>query len=307
MEKPLISIVMCTYNGAAYVEEQIASLLTQTYRPLEIIISDDASDDDTPNILRRYEANPIIRIFYQDENIGLTKNFAFASEQAKGAYIAYADQDDIWMENKIERLYQSIGNYMLVYSNSELVDEKGQSLHKRLSDIRNMYTGDDSRGYILYSVVWGHGMLINRSLLLQSLPIPDEIHHDIWLAFKALTLGGILYLDEVLTQYRQHMHSTSKTLPQKQPVRKRAQRYKDYEKQLRWITLMLQHERPAYKPFYQQLVTLYSEKGKGHYVWSLVLFMLRYRNELFRFSKKSYSSQLVEIIKQARGEIPMSS
>jgi len=302
MQKPLISIVMCTYNGAAYVEEQIASLLAQTYRPLEIIISDDASVDGTPDILRRYETNPIIRIFYQKENIGLTKNFAFASEQAQGEYIAYADQDDIWMENKIERLYQSIGAYMLVYSDSELVDEKGQSLQKRLSDIRNMYTGDDSRGYIWYSVVWGHGMLIKRSLLLQSLPIPDEIHHDIWLAFKALTLGGILYLDEVLTKYRQHMASTSKTLPQKQPARKEAQRYIDYEKKRHWITLMEQHERPEFKPFYQQLLKLYSQKGEGQYVWPLVFFMLRYRNELFRFAKKSYASQLVEILKQGRGE-----
>lgn len=304
MQQPLISIVMCTYNGAAFLEEQIASLLAQTYQPLEIIISDDASTDSTPDILRRYESHPIIRIFYQKKNIGLTKNFAFASEQARGEYIAYADQDDIWAENKIERLYQSIGDYMLVYSNSELVDETGKSLHKRLSDIRNMYTGEDSRGYILYSVVWGHGMLIKRQLLLQSLPIPDEIHHDIWLAFKALTLGGIVYLDEVLTQYRQHIHSTSKTLPQKQATRKQSKRYKDYEKQLHWIRLMAQHERPEYQPFYQQLVQLYAKKGDGHYVWPLVFFMLRYRKELFRFVKKSYTSQLTEILKQARGERP---
>jgi len=302
MGNPLISIVMCTYNGVKYVEEQIESLLKQTYKPLEIIISDDASNDGTREILRRYEKNPSIKLFYREKNTGLGKNFAFASQQSQGEYIAYSDQDDIWIENKIERLYSCIGDALLIYSNSELVDEKGRSLNKKTSDLRKMYTGNDSRGYIFYSVVWGHGMLIRRALLIKSLPMPPEVHHDDWLAFKALTFGGIVYLDEVLTRYRQHISSTSKALPHKLPPRTGFERYEDYKKKLRWIQLMLEHERIGLKPFYRKLADLYSQKEKRHYVWRLVIFMLYYRKKIFRFSQKSFLSQFIEILKQARGE-----
>jgi len=221
MEKSLVSVVLGVYNGEKYLTEQIDSILRQTYRPLELIISDDASTDKTRQILKQYESNPLIRIYYQEKNIGITKNFAFAAEKAKGDLIAFSDHDDIWMENKIQKLVNAINDSPLVYSDSLLMDENGMSLDKKLSDLKKMYSGDDSRGYILSTCVWGHGMLITRKLLEKSLPMPDEIHHDIWIAFQAFLHGGIKYLDEVLTHYRQHTYSTSKTLPQKQPARKK--------------------------------------------------------------------------------------
>ena len=301
MEKPLISVVLCTYNGAKYLAAQLDSILRQTYKPLELIISDDASTDDTRQVLQRYETNPAISIFYNEKNIGLAKNFAYASGHAKGEYIAYSDQDDIWAENKIERLYQSISNKLLVYSDSELINKDGSSLGKKLSGIRHMYTGEDSRGYIFSSVVWGHGMLIKKELLQLSQPLPANVHHDIWLAFKAITHGGIAYIDEVLTKYRQHPDSSSITLPDERYKRKDAERYRDFKKQLDWMQLMHDHERDAYKPFYFRLIQLYSEKEKKNYVWPLVFFMMRHRKKLFMFPRKLFISNLIEILKHGRG------
>jgi glycosyltransferase involved in cell wall biosynthesis len=301
MEKPLISVVLCTYNGAKYLAAQLDSILRQTYKPLELIVSDDASTDDTRQVLQRYESNPVISIYYNARNIGLAKNFAYASGKAKGEYIAYSDQDDIWIENKIERLYDAIREKLLIYSDSEMIDKNGNGLGKKLSDIRHMYTGEDSRGYIFSSVVWGHGMLIKKELLELSQPLPANVHHDVWLAFKAITHGGIVYLNEVLTKYRQHPGSSSITLPDERHKRKDAERYRDYKKQLGWMQLMHDHERDAYKPFYSRLIHLYSKKEKGKYVWPLVFFMMRHRRKLFMFPKKSYLSNLIEIFKHGRG------
>src|SRR5687767_3143628 len=301
MEKPLISVVLCTYNGVKYLSDQLDSILRQTYKPLELVISDDASTDDTRQLLQRYENNPAISIFYNEKNIGLAKNFAFASGKAKGEFIAYSDQDDIWIENKIEQLHKAIDNKLLVYSDSVLIDENGNSLEKKLSGIRHMYTGEDSRGFIFSNVVWGHGMLIKKELLELSKPFPANIHLDVWLAFKAITHGGITYFDEVLTKYRQHPGSSSFTLPVEWHKRKNTERYRDFKKQLDWIQLMHDHERDEYKPFYSQLIQSYSKKEKGNYVWPLVFFMMRHRKKLFMFPRKSFVSNIIEIFKHGRG------
>lgn len=301
MSQPLVSIVLCTYNGEKFLEQQVDSILRQSYRPIELIISDDASEDGTGKLIEKYAKHPEVRVYHQPVNMGLTHNFAFAASKTKGELIAFSDQDDIWEEKKIETLVSKIGNSPLVYSDSLLVNETGESMNRKLSDLKRMYSGDDSRCYVLYSCVWGHGMLITRKLLEQSLPMPAEIHHDIWIVFQAFMNGGIKYHDEVLTYYRQHSESTSQTLPEKNSSRKRDSHYEAYLKKLRWIELMRDHERAEYKPFYNELYRLYSQK-KFSYVFPLVSFMLKHRDALFRLSPKGFLSQFVEIIKQARRE-----
>jgi glycosyltransferase involved in cell wall biosynthesis len=294
---------MCTYNGERFLAAQIESILAQTYSNFELVISDDGSTDVTKAILKQYEHHPKTKIFYQEKNIGIIKNFAFATAQSQGSLIAYSDQDDVWMNQKLERLVNNIGGSALVYSDSLLTDENGNSLHKKLSDLRNMYTGNDSRGYIFYNCVWGHGMMIRREIIEQSQPMPENIHHDVWLAFKALTLGGIVYLHEVLTLYRQHQSSTSKTLPQKTEARNFSKRWIDYHKQMEWLQLMHDHERDEYKPFYKALIDLYKTKESG-FSMALFSFLLKNRKALFCFSKKNYLSQVVEMLKQSRREKP---
>jgi len=304
MEKALVSVVLCSYNGAKFLAEQIDSVLQQSYRPLELIISDDASVDGTREVLKQYEGNPAVHIFYQQKNLGLTKNFASAAMHAKGDFIAFSDQDDIWLPAKIEKLVEGISNSNLIYSNSLLVDEGGKSMNKKLSDLKKMYSGDDSRGYILYSCVWGHGMLITRRLLEKSLPMPEDVHHDIWITYQAFLNGGIKYLDEVLTHYRQHTHSTSQTLPKRDRKSTKESRYANYKKKLQWIKLMQEHERPEYQPFYRRLVKLYEAKASKSYVFPLVPFMLRYRRKFFMLSTKGFADNIVEIVKYGIGNKP---
>lgn len=302
MEQPLVSVVLCTYNGEKHLRAQVDSILSQTYPSLELVISDDASTDGTRAVLESYQNDPRVKLFYQPHNIGITANFAFAAAQTTGALIAFSDQDDTWLPHKLATLASAINGYPLVYSDSLLVDENGAGLHKKLSDLRNMYSGKDSRCYILYSCVWGHGMMVTRQLLDLSLPMPPTVHHDIWITFLAFQHGGIAYVDEVLTHYRQHSGSYTDTLPQKQATRNLSQRYRDYLKQLDWINIMTEHEIPEQQGFYRKLQQLYQQKAKGKYVLALARFMFRHRNVLFKLTNKSFASQVVEILKQARGE-----
>ena len=301
MEKPLVSVVLGTYNGEKYLAEQLESILKQTYRPMELIISDDASVDGTRQVLKKYENNPLIRIFYQEKNLGLTKNFSFTALQARGELIAFSDQDDIWMPHKIEKLVEEREDYHLVYSNSMLVDEEGRSMNKKLSDLKKMYTGNDSRGYIMYSCVWGHTMMISKKLVQKSLPMPDSVNHDIWLTYMAFLNGGIKYVDEVLTHYRRNSFSISQPLALKRSEGGKIDLNAVFKEKLQWIELMEQYEREEYKPFYQQFRKLYALKQKRYYVFSLFFYMLKHQKDIFRLSTKGFLSRAWEIFKQARG------
>ena len=301
MSSPLISIVLCCYNGEDFIKEQIDSLVNQTYPNLEIIISDDASSDSTFQIIEGYKTDRRVKLFSQSHNLGPSKNFEFAVRQSSGEFIAFSDQDDIWLPEKIEKLHGAIGDSFLIYCDSELVNEAGEKLNKKISELRNMYTGSGTMGFVFSNIVWGHAMMIDRKLLEFVLPIPAGIPHDIWIAFKATALTGIKYLDLPLTLYRQHRSASTKTIAVKAKPRSMAKRFEDFKTQLHWIEIMYNNERAGEKDFYNRLFSLYQKKQNELWAWQLFFFLFRHRRKLFMFSKKKWPSQVVEIFKQAKG------
>ncbi len=303
-EMPLISVVMCTYNGEHFLRQQIDSILSQTYPNIELVISDDASTDSTVGILNEYRSNPKVSIYTTERNRGYMDNFVYAFSMAKGRYLSLSDQDDIWLPQKVETLYRNIGNKMLSYSNSLMIDEHGNSLDRKLSDTSIMYTGDDTRGFIFWSVIWGHTILIKKELLDFSLPIPANTPHDIWLGFRACTLGGIVYVDEVLTHYRRHSNNVSVTpitKSQNTKTRKRDERMEEYYTKLNWIELGLKYDTKR-KDFYATLHHLYTKRLDGRFVWRLFFFMLWHHKAFFLFRRKKLLSQVIELRKQCRGQ-----
>lgn len=305
MQFPLVSIVVCVYNGERFLKEQLESLLCQTYPHLEIVITDDASTDASRSVIASYSGDPRVRVFYQERNLGYLGNIAFGAAKARGVLICFADQDDVWLVDKVEKLYNALGDYSLVYSDSKLVDEKGNYLGRNLSDLRRMYTGDDSRGFILDNVVSGHTVMVRKEVVASALPIPQGFYHDEWLAIRAVTGRGIVYLDKALTLYRQHDTTITKTLMDKRPAsRERQRRYEDFQKQLRRIKMIMDSERPDRKPFYEKLYDLFMQKSKGTFAWSLFFFLLKNQKSIFMFSKKSMISRVIEIRKLSRGESP---
>ena len=102
---PLVSIALCTYNGEVFLQEQLNSLLNQTYTTIEIIAVDDASTDSTRSILeKKASTDSRLKVFINEKNIGYNKNFEKAISLCSGDFIAISDQDDIWEAEKIGKM-----------------------------------------------------------------------------------------------------------------------------------------------------------------------------------------------------------
>jgi len=205
MTIPLVSIVIATYNGAAYLEEQLESIIAQTYPNIEIIASDDGSTDNTVEILLKYaSAHKNFTLIKNATNLGYIKNFEQAMVAASGEYIAPCDQDDYWQPNKISLMVDAIENYPMLYCNSELVDDKLQSLGKKMSDKKNLATYTNCLIFVTDNCIAGHATLLTKKLFLSAIPFHQQIPHDWWLPYVATFYGGIKYLDIPLVKYRNH-------------------------------------------------------------------------------------------------------
>ena len=204
-EFPLVSVVLGTYNGEAYLHEQLRSVLAQTYPALEIIAIDDGSRDRTVEILGEYaRRDPRIRVVVNERNLGFIRNFEKGCRLAGGRYIALCDQDDYWFPEKIEKMVEAIGNHPMVYCDSQLCGEDLQPLGRRISDLVHYQSFDDCRQLCVFSRMYRHATLITRELFEKASPFLEEVPHDGWLAYHATLYGGVRYLPEVLVKYRQH-------------------------------------------------------------------------------------------------------
>jgi glycosyltransferase involved in cell wall biosynthesis len=207
---PLISVVLCTYNGEKYVAEQVASILAQTYSNLEIIICDDASTDNTFSILEKYAASDVrIRLYRNEKNVGYNKNFEQALSLANAEWIAIADQDDIWLPHKIKSLYNAVTpGTLLVHSyNAEFKNDDLSITFINRSRVR--FKGNNTRELLFYNTVSGHAMMLHKKLLSIALPFPDGVYYDWWLGLNASIQGSIQLHDEALVLHRQHSSNSS--------------------------------------------------------------------------------------------------
>jgi len=205
---PTVSIALCTYNGERFLKEQLESLVNQTYSNIEIVIVDDASQDHTISILNEYiEKYPFISIYKNQTNIGLQLNFQKALSLCKGEYICISDQDDIWDLNKIQLMINKIGKNILIYHDSELVDENGKSINIKMSEKLNFVRGSSKEAFYLMNCVSGHSVFFKKELLNYALPFPNKGIYDHWLALVATHFGTIDFIDKCLVKYRQHEHN----------------------------------------------------------------------------------------------------
>lgn len=121
IQNPLISVIIPVYNGKKYLQEAIATVINQTYKPLEIIVVDDGSTDNSKQIIARF---PDIKYIYQEnQGVAVARNTGIA--EAKGEYIALLDQDDLWAKNKLQTQVNYLDNhqeidYVLGYQQSFL-------------------------------------------------------------------------------------------------------------------------------------------------------------------------------------------
>ena len=162
-----ISVVMCTYNGAKFVAEQIESIIGQTYPIYELIIQDDHSTDGSWEVQQGYQLYyPFINVYMNESGKGVNRNFFSAFYRATGDFIAISDQDDIWEPRKLEWQVEAIGDAWLC-----------AGMTRPFSDTNGVKTFFDERvanrcleRTIYCSMIAGHTMLFKRALLDK---IPD--------------------------------------------------------------------------------------------------------------------------------------
>jgi glycosyltransferase involved in cell wall biosynthesis len=215
-----ISVAICTRNGAEYLATQLRSILAQTRLPNEIVLSDDASQDETVAIARAVFADihgptPDIRIIENAVALGVTGNFEQASLACSGNLIALSDQDDAWHPNRLElleRIFRDRPDLELLHGDAELVDEAGTSLGHTLFhalgvtswEKRQIAQGRAFSVFLRRNLATGATMIFRRDLLSIASPFPGEWVHDEWLAIIASATGRVDVLADPLLDYRQH-------------------------------------------------------------------------------------------------------
>ena len=206
MVRPLVSVAMATYNGEKYLREQIDSIITQTYSPIQIIVTDDCSSDGTIEILEEYQNSHKLKFFQNEITLGYVKNFEKAIKLCSGEYIALADQDDIWEPNKIDLLVQEIGTYSLIHSDALLIDSEGGLIEESYSRFSKKMTNPKNFTQILLNgSVTGCTSLCKKTFLDSLLPFPEGLYvHDKWMGIFAYLNQGLVYTDKPLISYRQH-------------------------------------------------------------------------------------------------------
>lgn len=204
----MISVCLASYNGEAYIRQQIDSILPQLTLEDELIISDDGSKDDTSHILASYSDNPIVKV-YPGPRLGVVKNFESAIAHAKGDVIFLADQDDVWLPNKVEemvRVFTESPDTLVVVSDLTIVDSQLEAIEPSYFDYRQVKTGFFHNllrnGYI------GAGMAFRSNLKKKILPFPEKLPmHDMWIGL--LARNNVVFVKKQLTLYRRHNENAS--------------------------------------------------------------------------------------------------
>lgn len=211
MELPLISIVLCTYNGENYIEAQLDSIFRQTYLKLEIIAVDDDSTDMTPDLLKNYvEKENRLKVYFNHSRLGYNANFEKASMLSHGSLIAFSDQDDIWHPEKIERLVNVWSpGISLVYCDSQQFEGSLPDRPLFPYDKYRRFEGKDPRKLSFFNTISGHSMIIERDLLSDIFPVGPATFYDWKSGIAAACKGGVKYLPDTLVYQRIHSNNVS--------------------------------------------------------------------------------------------------
>lgn len=215
----MVTVVMATYNGEKYLDEQLDSILSSTYKDFKLYIFDDGSQDSTMEILNRYKVKypDKIHINQNETNLGVTLNFLNAIINTSSEYIMLCDQDDVWKKDKIAKTLKRMKQMevqfgkdlpIAVFTDANVTDSKLNIIHEsffRSGRLNPSLT--DLPHLLMENKLIGCTLMINGAIrrILQSKPLPRRARfHDGWLGLIAASLGKISFIPEPTLLYRQH-------------------------------------------------------------------------------------------------------
>ena len=200
-------ILLSTYNGAPFVERLLDSLLQQTYPAVSILIREDGSSDATPSIVARYAADPRVRVVQGDHVGAATSFFDLLARADAGGYVAFCDQDDVWLPDKISRAVEWLGaqpaDVPALYCSRQIVVDEALS---RIGLSRALRRGASFGNALVENIAAGCTIVVNdaaRARLIGRRP-GDGIMHDSWAYLVVAAFGRVMFDDRPGILYRQH-------------------------------------------------------------------------------------------------------
>lgn len=213
----LISIALCTYNGAQYLQEQLESIVNQTRLPDELVICDDRSRDNTFEIISSFSSKaPFpVHVILNEKNLGSTKNFEKAIGLCSGDIIFLSDQDDVWESVKlehIEKVFSASPDVGAVFTDAEVVDENlkplgyglWESIEFNKSEQKKFIEGKSTEVLLKHNVATGATMAFRSEFRNLFFPVADVWVHDGWIALLITFASNLVMIPEPLIKYRQH-------------------------------------------------------------------------------------------------------
>jgi glycosyltransferase involved in cell wall biosynthesis len=208
------SVVIATYNGENFLEEQLYSIAHQSRTPDEIIIIDDCSKDNTNAIIQAFinKFNNInIKFLKNKKNLGVVKTFQIGINLSSNDIIFLADQDDIWEKNKIKLILEILeekNNIEAIAHGFILINHKGDNIsHKKYPLYQERFIS--FKKIIKKNIFPGCTMAFRSSLKKYFYDIPDGVYiHDWYIAVLAAINNGLFYYNKPLIKYRLHNNNT---------------------------------------------------------------------------------------------------
>ena len=199
---------MPVYNGEKYLKYAVNSVLEQSYKNFELIIIDDCSIDNTRKILAGYKKKDSrIKVYYNNENLGVPKSLNYVLSLAKGVFIARIDSDDIWLKEKLRKQIEYLANNPATYllgTAKKVINESGKILHAKE---KQFFTYNQIKKQILKNNLFCHSSIIFRRSILNDVGYYNERFlntedYEFWIRVLAKRKGEIL--PEPLVYYRLH-------------------------------------------------------------------------------------------------------
>ncbi len=208
-----VTILLATYNGEAFLEEQLESLFSQEGWSGKILARDDGSTDRTVEILQKFPDR--IEILPSSGNLGVVGNFSKLMENCNSPYMMFCDQDDVWKKDKIKVTYKAMKRLeqeqgsdipLLVHTDLEVVDEELRLIAPSYWKYVKLSSNPTFSKLLMQNSVTGCTVLMNQKLAEIAKPIPQEAFmHDWWIALVAKAFGKVDFLQQATVRYRQHM------------------------------------------------------------------------------------------------------
>lgn len=208
-----ISVCIATYNGGAYIREQLVSIFSQLGPDDEVVVSDDGSGDSTLDVCNEVSLGfpGVSVIFLEGPRQGLIRNFENSLRHASGDYIFLSDQDDVWLDGKVEKTLLALKSFDLVVTNCKVVDSDLLVLNGSFFDGRSSGSGFVKN--CIKNSYLGCCMAFNRDVLDVALPFPEKVGmHDWWIGLVSEAFGKrVVFIDEPQVLYRRHGGNASDT------------------------------------------------------------------------------------------------